>query len=188
MITSSAFGSFDPLAPCNLSGLFAQIVFADPVEIDADVETVWKIMTDFDRYPEWNPLNRFFRLDGEARPGHTVTFGPVWGPYDLSEKTENSPPLPKAGFTQHETLTIWEENRCLAYSVLSRPFNAERVQYISNINDGRTRYQTFERTDGFFSPIVRALYARKITEGFTANGIALKRRAERFQARGTAAN
>ena len=185
MITSSPFGPFDPLVPCNLSGVFAQIIFADPVEINAEVETVWKIMTGFDRYPEWNPLNRFFRLDGQAQPGHTVTFGPVWGPYDLSE---NSPPLPDAGFTQNETLTIWEENCCLAYSVISRPFNAERVQHISSMNDGRTRYHTFERTDGFFSPIVRALYARKVIEGFTANGIALKQRAERFQARGTASN
>ncbi len=179
MITSSPFGPFDPLDPCNLSGSFAKILIADPVEIDAEPALVWKIMTDFDRYPEWNPLNRFFRLDGEARPGHTVTFGPVWGPYDLSEGAT----LPEAGFKQNETLTIWEENCCLAYSVISLPFDAERVQHISRSKAGGTRYQTFERTDGPVSPIVRALYGRRILEGFSANGAALKRRAESLAAK-----
>jgi hypothetical protein len=144
VLTSSPFGLFDPFAPCDLPGRFARIIDAAPVEIDAKLEQVWKIMTGFDRYPEWNPMNRFFRLDAEARPGDTVTFGPVWGPYNLSEGA----PLPEAGFTQNETLTVWEENCCLAYAVISRAFNAERVQHISRLENGKTRYHTFERTSG----------------------------------------
>ncbi len=119
-------------------------------------------------------MNRFFRLDAEAKPGHTVTFGPVWGPYDLREGAQ----LPEAGFTQRETLTVWEENCCLAYGVISFPFNAERVQHIARLENGKTRYHTFERTSGPFSPVVRTFYARRIREGFDANGLALKRRAE----------
>jgi hypothetical protein len=174
VLTSSPFGPFDPFAPRDLPGRFARIIDAEPVEIDAELEQVWKIMTGFDRYPEWNPMNRFFRLDAEARPGDTVTFGPVWGPYDLSEGA----PLPEAGFTQNETLTVWEENCCLAYAVISPAFNAERVQHISRLENGKTRYHTFERTSGLLSPVVRKLYARRILEGFDANGLALKRRAE----------
>ncbi|MCO4772633.1 MAG: SRPBCC domain-containing protein [Deltaproteobacteria bacterium] len=178
MVTSAPFGPFDPLAPCNLSGLFAKNLMADPVEIDAPPELVWTIMIDFGRYPEWNPLNRRFRLDGEARPGHSVTFEAVWGPYDLSEDAT----LPERGSHQNETLTIWEENCCLAYSVVSLPFDAERVQHISPLDGGGTRYQTFERTDGLLSPIIRAVYGRRILEGFEANGRALKVRAERLVA------
>ena len=139
--------------------------------IEAPVQLVWSIMVDFDRYPEWNPLNRFFRLDAAAEAGQTVTFGPRWGPYDDAD-------LGEAGFTQHETLTIWEENCCLAYSAISPWLKAERVQYVSPKSGATTRYHTYERTSGILAPIVRMLYRRRITGGFTANGIALKKRAE----------
>jgi hypothetical protein len=175
-VLSSTFGPFDPLKPCNVPGLLASIVFAEPIEIEAPHALVWEIMTGFDKYPEWNPINRYFRLDNEAKAGDTVTFGPVWGPYDLSEGAS----LPEAGFKQNETLSVWEDNACLAYAAISRVLIAERVQYISTLPNGNTRYQTYERMSGIISPIVRLFYASKIVEGFTANGIALKRRAEQF--------
>jgi len=176
MITSSAFGEFDPLDPKTIRGEFAKNIYAEPVEIDAPITTVWEIMSDFDRYPEWNPLNRFFKLDSKAEPNHTVTFGPSWGPYDLTEGA----PLPDSDFTQHETLTIWEENCCLAYAVISPELNAERVQYISTLPNGKTRYHTYERMSGPLSVDTRRDLGEKIIAGFRANGIALKKRAEAF--------
>ena len=180
MLTSSAFGPFDPLDPATVPGESAKNLYADPIEIDAPIELVWKIMTDFDRYPDWNPLNRFFRLDSEAKPTHTVTFGPFWGPYDWAD----GDPLPDADFTQHETLTIWEENCCLAYAVISPELNAERVQYISTLPNGKTRYHTYERTSGPLSVNVRKDLGDKIIAGFNANGQALKKRAESFASTG----
>jgi len=175
-VLTSTFGPFDPLQPCNVPGIFAKIIFADPVKIEAPLPLVWELMTDFDKYPDWNPLNRYFRLDKEAKAGDSVTFGPVWGPYDLTEGA----PLPEAGFNQRETLTVWEDNACLAYSAISRLLIAERVQHISPLPDGNTRYQTYERMSGLISPIVSLFYAGKVREGFTANGVALKKRAEAF--------
>lgn len=174
MITSSAFGPFDPLDPANIPGLFADILFAEAVEIQAPLDQVWQTMTGFDDYPQWNPLNRFFRLDGEAKPNEQVTFGPHWGPYDLSENAE----LPEAGFVQRETITVWEQNCCLAYGVISKWFNAERSQLISVMDNGNTRYQTFERISGLLSPLMKMVYRRRILNGFGANGQALKRRCE----------
>ena len=63
MLKSTAFGEFDPLHPCTVPGLFAENLYAEPVVIDAPIELVWEIIIDFDRYPEWNPLNRFFLCD-----------------------------------------------------------------------------------------------------------------------------
>jgi len=173
MTRSQPFGEFDPANPCRIPGLFAGNVMTTPIAIAAPVGLVWQIMTDFDRYPEWNPLNRYFHLDTYAAAGQTVTFGPRWGPY-------NSEDLGEAGFAQHETITIWEENCCLAYSVVSWWLNAERVQHIAPTAEDRTCYYTYERTSGIFSPIVRRLYAQRIITGFTANGLALKKRAELF--------
>jgi hypothetical protein len=171
MLTSIPFGPFDPAHPGRIPGCFAANILTEPIDIDAPVALVWEIMVDFERYPEWNPLNRFFRLDTYAAPGQTVTFGPRWGPYDSDR-------LGEAGFTQHETLTVWEEDCCLAYATISRWVNAERTQYLAPITANRSRYYTYERTAGILAPVVRRIYGRRIVLGFTANGLALKRRAE----------
>lgn len=173
LLDSYVFGSFDPLKPAKAPGLFAATIMADPVEIEAPIEQVWDIMTGFDRYPEWNPFNRFFKLDTEAKPGETVTFGPIWGPYDKD-------PLPEHGFVQRETITVWEPNQCLAYAALSSVFNAERAQCLSVMDNGNTRYQTYERMNGVFSLYTRLFYSKKIMDGFVANGAALKKRAEQL--------
>ena len=174
MLTSTPFGPFDPVNPGRIPGCCAANILTEPVDIHAPVALVWEIMTDFERYPEWNPLNRFFRLDTHAAAGQTVTFGPRWGPYD-------SDTLGEAGFTQRETLTVWEEKCCLAYATISRWVNAERVQYLEPLAGNRTRYHTYERTGGILAPVVRRVYGRRIVIGFTANGLALKRRAEARQ-------
>jgi hypothetical protein len=176
MLTSSAFGAFDPLEPRRIRGLFARNLYADPIEIEAPITTVWAIMTDFDRYPEWNPLNRFFRLDSQAEPNHFVTFGPSWGPYDRPE----GEPFPGPDMTQHEMITIWEENCCLAYADIRRLIKAERVQYLSTVENRKTEYRTYERMAGLLSPLVQRQFGARIIAGFTANGIALKKRAESF--------
>src|SRR3989449_9730720 len=37
------------------------------IEIDAPVERVWEVLTDFDRFPDWNPFIR--RIGGNAQVG-----------------------------------------------------------------------------------------------------------------------
>jgi|GEM_PF-445009 len=177
LLVSSAFGPFDPLAPALAAGVFARNLVAPAIDIRAPVELVWQVMTDFDDYPQWNPLNRFFRLDGRAEPGHSVTFGPCWGPYHADGA------LPEADMTTRETITVWERNRCLAYGDLRRLFKAERAQYLQPLADGRTRYHTFERICGPLAPLVRLVFGQRIIRGFTANGVALKVRAESMAAR-----
>ena len=170
VLYSQPFGPFNPLEPETIPGLFASNIVAEPVEIDAPLELVWEIMTGFEHYPEWNPMNRFFKLDNEAKPGDRVTFGPSWGPYEE--------PLPEADFVQRETLTVWEENACLSYADFTRFFSAERSQYICALENGKTRYQTYERISGPGGFIMKWIFGKKILRGFTANGLALKKRAE----------
>jgi len=171
MLRSLPFGEFDPLKPCTIPGSFAQNLYAEPLVIDAPLSLVWEIMTGFDRYPEWNPLNRYFYLDTHAKAGEKVTFGPSWGPYDGDT-------LPEVSLKQHEQLTVWEEQCCLAYAQMSFLVRAERVQHISPLGVGRTRYHTYERMSGILAPVVERFYGKRVLDGFRANGLALKRRAE----------
>ena len=177
-IDSLLFGRFNPLQPQNISGYFSDILFAKPVEIDASIELVWSVITDFSAYPLWNPLNRSFQLDTVAKPGEKVTFGVSWGPYTKDNHVVPVSDL-KTSLKQHEMLTVWQPNQCLAYADdLGTWHRAERVQYISQLPNDRTRYQTYERWAGLITPIIRLFYSKKTQMGFKANSQALKTRAE----------
>ncbi len=177
-IESSLFGRFNPLQPQNISGYFSYIVFAEPVEIDASIELVWSVITDFSAYPLWNPLNRSFQLDTVAKPGEKVTFDVSWGPYTKDNHIVPVSDL-QTSLTQHETLTVWQPNQCLAYADdLGTWHRAERIQYISQLPNNRTRYHTYERWAGLITPIISLLYSKKAQMGFNANSQALKTRAE----------
>jgi len=71
--------------------------------ISATPARVWAVLTDFDAYAEWNPLN--VKASGEARPGgkiRTTFVNPAGGP--------------GATVTQTVTLTTFEPERALAWS------------------------------------------------------------------------
>jgi len=177
-IKSALFNGFDPLHPQKIDGYFSDVLFADPVEISAPLELVWSVMTDFAAYPSWNPLNRFFQLDTVAKPGERVTFGVSWGPYTKDDRLVPMDEL-KTALTQHERLTVWEPNRCLAYADdFGQWHRAERVQFISKLPNGNTRYHTYERWAGLITPLIRLAYNDKTQTGFNACSAALKVRAE----------
>jgi hypothetical protein len=71
--------------------------------IPATPARVWAVLTDFDAYAEWNPLN--VKASGEARPGgkiRTTFVNPAGGP--------------GATVTQTVILTTFEPERALAWS------------------------------------------------------------------------
>jgi hypothetical protein len=70
--------------------------------IDATPERVWAVLTDFNAYAEWNPLN--IMAEGEARPGAKI------------RTTFLNPSQPGAKITQTVTLTTCEPCRALAWS------------------------------------------------------------------------
>jgi hypothetical protein len=45
-------------------------VYRSTFPIGASADTVWDVLTDFERYPEWNPS--LPSIGGEPRPGSTV--------------------------------------------------------------------------------------------------------------------
>lgn len=172
-LVSSLYGEFDPLSPKKVSGLFAFNLQAKPVDIEAPINAVWEIMTDFDQYSDWNHCNRYFDLDGSAEPGQVVTFGPSWGPFDI-----DSGVLPENDFVQREIITVWQEPFCLSYPVVGTTLDAERTQYLECLADGKTRYHTYERMRGLQTPVILMMFRKKMLSGFAANAAALKRRAE----------
>lgn len=173
-LESRPFGTFNPAIPDKIPGLFSCILSAPVVDIDAPVQQVWEVMTGFEHYPEWNPCNRFFTLDDQPLPGHGVTMGPSWGPFDIGDGEA----MPEHDFEQHEVITVYHAPHCLSYAVLSRLLNAERTQYLESLANGQTRYHSYERMSGALALLTKWRFSRRMLAGFVANGQALKRRAE----------
>ncbi|CAA0103653.1 Uncharacterised protein [BD1-7 clade bacterium] len=180
-ISSSLSDDYQSNSPTRLKGLFSDIICAEPINISAPADEVWRHITNFEDYPNWNPLNRFFELDTHAGVGESVTFGVSWGPYE-----DGGTPRPldmlKQHLLQHETFTTWHTRRAIAYAdTIFGLLRAERVQVLTPIDDNNTQYHTFERCQGVLQPLVLFLYKKKIIRGFNAASKALKMKAESNQ-------
>lgn len=135
------------------------------VAIDAPPETVWEVLTDFERYPEWNP---FMRIVGRASEGARIA-------------VELRPPGGRPT-TFRPTVTASVYGRELAWvGHLGIPglFDGEHRFVLEADADGRRTTVTHAET---FSGVLAGLLLRFVGErteaGFGAMNEALKERAE----------
>jgi len=137
------------------------------VEIDAPAELVWAVLTDFGRYPDWNPFN----------VGMKTTFemgAPVFMDVALvGNRTQR----------QTEYITALEPGRKVCWSMNRPPawlIGATRCQILVALDAGRTRYTSNDAITGVLAPVVMLVYGRAMQRGFESVCTALKQRAERM--------
>ena len=141
------------------------IVIDETIEIDASPETVWRVITDFNRYCEWNP----FVIGCES----TLRVG---DPIDMRVHVFRSFAQP-----QRETITHHEPGRRFCYGVPDMPFGAMRSQrchQVSRLEGGRTVYQSHFDLSGWLSPIVSFLLGRQLRRGFSEMTRAIRGRSQ----------
>lgn len=132
--------------------------------IHAPIEHVWKVLVDFERYPEWNPFTH--GLEPNRKVG---------GPVTLHVK------LGGRNMTMHEQLTLWDEGRAVAWGLRwggGKLIHCDRVQALVRIDDHTTGYRCHEAFDGLLASLVYLLYRRPMQVGFDTAADALKARAE----------
>jgi hypothetical protein len=140
-------------------------VFATRVEIEASAERVWSILTDLDRYGDWNPFT--VRIETDFVVGHPIV---------LHVSFDGEKPR-----RQVEELRRWAPGEELRWGMTIGPgwfFRAERVQRVEPLGSERCRYVSEDAFAGLFSPVVELLYGAKVQRGFDALGRALERHAE----------
>jgi hypothetical protein len=139
------------------------------VEIDAPPERVWSILTDFDRYPEWNPFT--VSVETALRVGEPVVM-------DVH--------LPgKRPSIRTEWVNRVEDGRCIAWGMhMVGPawLTANRLQWVDALDEGRSRYRTADQMSGWLVPVVMTLYGDSMRRGFESVARALKDRAEKSSA------
>ena len=140
-------------------------VCSDRVEIDAPQQTVWNILLDIDRYPQWNPFTE-----------RVITNFEMGSPVELHVN------LPRRGKRlQREFITGVHAPYKLGWGMNmlhDRLLKARRWQTIEALGPDRCCYHTEDHLCGLLSPLVRWLFSQSMEDGFNNMAYALKQRAE----------
>lgn len=141
--------------------------FSANIDIDAPIETVWSVLTDFERYGEWNRFIPRIDVDGEIG-GAVILY------VQLSDRPGTA--LRKTP----EILTVFSSPTQLGWQPPRQRFlKASRLQTLTKLSDTRTHYMTEEPFGGLLSPLVIWLYGAAVQRGFQWMAEDLKEEAEK---------
>lgn len=139
----------------------------DVVEVDAPADVVWSVLTDFDRYADWNPFIGRCRAD--------LTVG---APIDMEVRQLAPRPI-----HMREWISGVTPGRAFTYSMKPLPLGAlrsKRSHTLTPLSDERTRYESHFELAGWLAPVVGLLFGRGFRRGFPGMTTALGREAERL--------
>jgi len=136
------------------------------IVINASPDEVWKALTDFASYPDWNPFIR--SIKGTPAPGNTV---------QVTLQPPNSKPI----LMKPRVLAFEEQKELRWVGSLGVPyiFDGEHVFRLQENTDGSTTLHHFERFRGILIPFLTTLIDKTTREGFTLMNFALKQLAEK---------
>jgi hypothetical protein len=136
------------------------------IEIDAPVNEVWSILTDFTRHAEWNPFIR--EISGELRQGAQlqVNLGP---PGKRAMKFK-----PIVQMVEPEKAFRW-----LGHLFISGLLDGEHIFELETSGKNATRFIQREKFNGILVGIFRKSLDTDIKNGFIAMNEALKKEVEK---------
>lgn len=134
-------------------------------EIDAPPAAVWRVLTDFARYPEWNPF--IVSIGGELSPGARLALV-------TSEPESNRE---RAFGARLQRVVEERELAWLAHRGMKGLLDAEHYLLLEPREGGRTRLVHGQNTTGILLRFLLASVTRE-TRGLVYMNQALKRRAE----------
>ena len=144
-------------------------VRTEPIRIDAPAGLVWEVLTDVERYGEWNPFTPQARTDFKiGSPAHLlVRMGPA-----------------KVRIT--ETVSAYEAPRLIAWGTTfgaSWLLAAVREQHLEPVSETSCFYHNTDRLTGALAPLVLLCFGGYMRAGFTDVGEGLKHQSEALHKR-----
>lgn len=135
------------------------------IEILAPARRVWKVLTDFSSFPDWNPFIRQIR--GEVEVGEQL-------------EVYLQPPGAKGMRFQPTVLKVAPELelRWKGHLVLAGFFDGEHIFRIETLSENRVRFIQRERFSGLLLPLLAKQLDTDTRRGFEAMNQALKQRCE----------
>jgi hypothetical protein len=139
---------------------------ATELVIDASPETVWRILTDIQRYPQWNPYIR--ELRGKLAPDEPIEFRfPLFWHITLPAQARVL-----AAVYGHEL-------RWAGHLLWDWLFRAEHYHIIEPISERAVRFAHGERFSGVLTLVLGPFLRIWAPGRYRAVNLALKQRAER---------
>ncbi|WP_439027024.1 SRPBCC family protein [Haloarchaeobius sp. DT45] len=134
------------------------------IDIDAPAATVWQVLTDFERYPEWN---RHSLVSGTLAEGERLRVAPG----------------PDAGRMPTFTPTVVEvdegrEFAWVGHLFVRGLFDGEHRFRVEDIGDGRSRLTQSESFSGVLAGLVLRFFGDQTRQNFEGVNTAVKTRAE----------
>lgn len=145
------------------------MLITQTLDVAAPAATVWGVVTDFSRYPEWNPF--VIACRSSLEPGSPITM--------------RVRVLPFVAQPQRETIFEHVPGRRLRYGIGPLPLGAlasDRSHAVEAAGDARSRYVSRFELRGWLAPVVATLFGRRLAHGFAAMSAAIKTRAEALHA------
>ena len=136
------------------------------IEIDASPDKVWGILTDFEKYSQWNPFIN--KIIGKAKEGSKIEIH-VETPSGKNRKYEPTVTKVEQG----------RELRWLGKSSIPGFMNGEHVFMIEKLHSGRILFIQREVFNGLLSSLFGKSLDIDIKEGLDEMNRALKEKAER---------
>jgi len=138
---------------------------ATEIEIDAPANRVWSILTDFARYPDWNPF--IIHIEGQPDKGARLT-------------VKIQPPDSKAMTFRPVVLNAepGKELRWLGHLLLPGLFDGEHGFSIEPTREGKVLFRQSEQFGGLLVPLFWGKVGDKTRRGFEAMNQAIERIAE----------
>ena len=136
------------------------------IEIDASLEQVWNILTDFSRLPEWNPFMQ--RASGVVKPGEKIEV--------LLQPPDGM------GMTIKPTLLKVEpqrELRWLGHLLIPGLFDGEHIFSLEPVGDNQVKLVHREKFRGVLVGVILRMVGNNTRRGFEAMNEALKAEAEK---------
>ena len=140
-------------------------VLSTEIEIDATPESIWRILADFNRFPEWNPFIR--EIEGEMKEGSRL-------------RVRIEPPGGR-GMTFRpvvKRVEINREFRWLGHLIVPGLFDGEHIFEILPAGTGKTRFIQRESFRGLLVPLLWKSLEGSTKQGFREMNDALKARVE----------
>lgn len=135
------------------------------IVINASAEKVWKILTDFSQYPQWNSFIKL--ISGNVQEGNIIV-------------AHIHPPNGKEMVFKPKVLAFKanKEFRWLGHFLFKGLFDGEhKFELISN-TDGSTTFIQSERFTGILVPLFKAMLETNTLNGFNNMNAELKRKVE----------
>jgi hypothetical protein len=157
------------------------------IEIRSNIHAAWKALTDFPKYPEWNPFVRASIMissdnatlrDQHPREGRQLFLRTQIPALPLPVNRDTPDVEANTQYSYENVTRVQPKEGRLAWKFIADPnhpnLQSERWSAVSNIGHGKVLYESREVFHGPIAERLKSLLGKTLQDCFTAQGKALK--------------